>query len=263
MTRAIRDEQFKVSTPAGPRTMTVRTPSWLCPCPALLLSFSGEARQSLENVPYCIVADVFLAAGHRVAALDLPNHGELEDAHGRQLEGMAAALRAGVDVYGRFAQTCVAAVDQLIERQLAQAGLIAVNGTSRGGLAALHAMAADARISAGAIHASIINLLTLREFAGQENNPLIAANNAAALLDKLVDRPLLITVGEEDPRVSAPASFDFYARLNARARVCPPSLFVGVGVSHGTTYPQHAGYSAAAGFLLQQIAQAMKAQPGN
>ena len=243
------------------RPALVHTPRLLCQHPALLITLTGSRQEALEHRDYRMVADIFLAAGHRAASFDLPNHGERVDRYGEGLAGMAAAAAAGVDVFADLQATGRALLDRCIELGLARAGGIVLNGVSRGGLAALHVMAADTRVLACAIHAPVTHLPALREFAALPDNPIVRRANAGALTDRLADRPVFIAIGAEDPRVGAAHAFEFHARLQALAQAYPPELFVAPGISHGATYPEEIGFYAAAGFLLRHCAEQAKGLP--
>lgn len=238
------------------RKALVRTPERLCRLPALLVCLTADRRTSLDGEDYRRVSDIFLAAGHRVAAFDLPKHGERADAHGKGLVGMAAAVEAGEDVFADIQATGKAFLDAMSARGWMPAGVALFNGVSRGGLSSLHVMAADERVLACALHAPVTDLPTLREFSRLKDHPVIQRSNAAALVDRLADRPVFIAIGCGDPRVGAGHCFDFHARLCAVARRNAPVLFTMPGNSHAEGFSQDLGYAAAAAFLLTRYSEA-------
>src|SRR5688500_12896640 len=97
-----RDEEIFV--PAAGKTVRclLRTPPRLAKDPWLLINLSMDCRHSLDNTSYGIAADAFLDAGHRAVGMDLPQHGASVDAFGEGLDGIAAAMRAGTDVFSDF-----------------------------------------------------------------------------------------------------------------------------------------------------------------
>lgn len=240
------------------RKALVRTPARLCPRAALLINLAADRRGALDEEWFGIVPNIFLAAGHRVASIDLPCHGETAEPGVEGLTGMACAIARGEDVFAHLRATGAALVDLCLDRGLAAIERILVSGTSRGGLAAMHLMADDPRILAMAAHVPVTRLPTLIEFRDLADHPLVHRANAEALIPKLADRPVFLAMGSSDPRVSAEQCFTFFAKLQAASRRTPPVLFCAEGQSHGDTYPGHAGYQAGAAFLLRECAERMK-----
>lgn len=244
------------------RKALIRTPNRLCKRSALLINLATDRRDSLDGEWFTIVPTIFLAAGHRVAAIDLPYHGEYAEPGGEGLPGIARAIARGEDVFADFRAVGRAFADLCIVRGLVAPGRILVSGTSRGGLCALHLMADDPRIAAAAAHVPVTHLPTLAEFRELAGNPIVARSNAEALIPALADRAVFLAIGSSDPRVSAERCFEFHARLRAASRCRPPVLFRAEGQSHGGDYPAEAGYHAGAAFLLQACAETMKNPAG-
>lgn len=249
------DEVLVLQTPMGPRQAVVRTPARLAKYPTLLIALAGPIHACLDDPDYCVVSDILLAAGHRVASFDLPNHGQRVNAHGKNLSGMAAAIAAGEDVFADIRCTGQALIDQAIQQKWTHADDILLMGISRGGLSAMHIMAADPRVGAAAVISTVTDLPTLHEFANLRDHPIIQQSNAQALLEPLSDRWLFGAIGQTDPRVNADLAIDFFHQLQARGKSRFPSLYVGPGQSHGSTFDQHLAYQAAAAFLLDRHAQ--------
>jgi hypothetical protein len=252
------DQDIMVQAPAGPGKVTVRTPARLAKRPALLLNFAGDRRSAFEGDYFRIASDIFLAAGHRVASFDMPSHGEWLEPFGEGLAGMSKAMEAGVDIFGQFAETGKQFLDYAIAQGLVTKNAIVLDGTSRGGLAGLHLMARDERVVAIAIHAPLTWIPEPTEFRHLAGNALAERSSAAALVERLADRPIFMDIGLGDPRVGAHHCFDFHARLCAASRRVPPTLFTAPGISHGPTYPPESGHIAGAAFLLYQCAIRLK-----
>lgn len=252
------DEELELSISG--RKALVRTPERVTPGRVLCIELALDRAYTLNNPPYNIVSEIFLAAGHRVASLDMPQHGELADEHGEGLEGIANAARAGVDVFADFAAAARELVDACIAMKWAKAGRIVITGTSRGGHASLALMAGDARVLACAAIAPVTYLPAVREFADQADNPIIRRWNANALIPHLADRHVFLNIGEEDPRVGAEHCFDFHAHLTAASRTVRPVLYTLPGATHGPAFLEP-GYHAAAAFLLARCADAIKSGP--
>ena len=242
------------------RKALVRTPERLFRFPAFMMNF-GLDRQATLDGECGIVSDMFLAAGHRVAALDLPNHGDRVDSYGNGLEGQAAAIKAGVDIFKDMRETATAFIDLMIERGLATENAIVIDGTSRGALMALHVYAFDNRVLALSIHAPVTYSPKLIEFSSLADNPIIQRSNAEALIPLLADKPLFIAIGSSDERIGAECCFDFFAKLRAMCTINQPVLFTGPGATHDISpgsFVRETGYFAAAGFLLQHCAEQLK-----
>jgi len=252
-------EEIRFQVAGAPRTAVVRTPKRLNTDPAILLHFGGAWRDMLDHESYRMIPDAFLAAGHRVAAFDMPCHGErANEKFGGDLAGMVATIKAGVNPYFDIRDTAAALIDIFLARKFIRPGGVALHGTSRGGLAAMHVLANNPNAMAAVIHAPLIYLPAVREMADLVGNPVAEACNAFSLVDKLADRPLLVVNGETDPRVDEKQMFAFFAQLTAKSRQRPPEIYIAPGVSHGWTFPTDAGYNAALGFLLSKVANWMK-----
>ena len=111
------------------------------------------------------------------------------------------------------------------------------------------------------IHAPRTYIPKLIEFSHLADNPIIQRSNAEALVPKLANKPLFISIGSSDERIGAECCFDFYAKLRAVCTKNHPVLFTGPGASHDLSpgsFVREAGYFAAAGFLLQHCAEEIK-----
>lgn len=257
------DEELVVRIAGGrARKVLVRTPSRVTPGGVLCLNLAMDRTFTLDTAPYNIVTNLFLAAGHRVASLDMPQHGELVDGFGEGLAGMAAAVAAGVDIFADLAAAARALVDEGIRRGWVTPGRVVACGTSRGGHAALCLLAEDDRLLAAAVHAPVTCLPALEEFAALADHPIVRRWNAGALAPRLAGRPVFQHIGEEDPRVGAEHCFALHARLTAAARGgARPVLYTLPGSTHGDAFLEP-GYHAAAAFLLAQCADAIKGETG-
>ena len=230
------------------RACRLRVPRRRAPDPALLVNLAGTAEEALAGHPYRLAPRDFLAAGHAVVAFDLPNHGALADRFGSGLTGMAAAVAGGVDVFAALRAHGRAAVDACVARGLGRAGRVFVAGTSRGGLAALHLLAADGRIAAAAVNAPVTHLPALREFALLGGAPLAERNSALTLTDRIGRRPVWIGINRADSRVGTAHCRRFFARLRAsQGASSASSLHVYEGETHRLP---DAGFALGARWLL-------------
>jgi pimeloyl-ACP methyl ester carboxylesterase len=258
------DAELTLDVPGGAINATLRTPRQLSQHPALLINLGGSAQAALNEQPYCIAADIFLAAGHHVVSFDLPCHGRRGSEYGGGLSGMAKAIAAGVDVFGNIQDTGRVLISRCIDEGRIGPHAVLVHGTSRGGLAAFHVAAADRRVLAVAAQVPVTHIPALEEFAHLDGNEIIEHANAAALIPRLADRPVFVAVGAVDTRVGEQHCFDFCAALDAASNATT-SLFTAPGRSHGggdpdeLRFPTELGYQAGAAFLLQHFAQSAKA----
>ena len=247
-----RDEEALVSASGHVRPFVLRTPEALAARPGLLIYFSLSTRHALDELPYATVPRLFGAAGHYVASFDLPQHGRWTNAYGEGLTGMANAVAAGHDVFADVAAMGRAVVDACLARQVGAAGGIAVAGASRGALCALHLLAADPRIAAGAGFAPVIDLPTLTEFAALRDSPIVQRANALALAPRLADRPVWLAIKEHDARVGTAQCRAFFAALHAAA---PPGVPQELRIEPGDTHTMSdEGYQAGGAWLLARLA---------
>lgn len=215
------EEQLPLRSPGKSDRFLLRTPRQVTEDAALLINLAMDRRRTLDDHPYCIASNLFLAAGHRAASFDLPNHGDNADDFGSGLDGIAAAIAAGVDAFEVVRASTRSMVDHAIRNGLVRPGRIFVSGTSRGGLSALHAMAAEPRIAAAAVFAPVTDLEVLQEFAPLASSALLQRSNARALIDQLAGRPVFVSIGMSDARVGTSNCLELFARLQF---VCPQAV---------------------------------------
>lgn len=248
-TTDFREQELPLRASGVKASFTLRTPANLCDHPALLLNLANERRRTLEERPYCLTSGIFLAAGHYVASFDLPNHGENVDSHGGGLAGMAAAVAAGIDVFDTIRTDAGTLIHTCIDRNLVPPGRIFACGTSRGGLAALHVLAAHRGVAASAIYAPVTHLAALTEFSTLAEHPFIIRNSALSLSRSLMDRPLYIAISPNDARVGTAHCLEFHERLSAvNDRVV---LHMDSANGHRVS---DAAHQRGAAFLLEQAA---------
>ena len=256
-----RDEELTIKVNGEETLAIIRTPIRRAVRPALLINLAADVKNALGGDFFRIVPDIFLAAGHRVVSFSLPCHGERVNEYGEGIEGWANSIKAGIDVFADIRATGTTLIDLCLERDLAYGETIVIDGTSRAGLAALHILSAESRITAAAIHAPVTYIPAVTEYHGTEENLMVKRSNASALVPKLADKPLFIAIGSSDVRVGAEHCFEFYAGLRAVCKQNPPQLFTGPGPSHNTDpgcFAAETGYHAAAGFLLRHCAEKLK-----
>lgn len=169
----------------------------------------------------------------------------------------AIHTKKGEEFVQPYVTGCRAVLDHLIAEGFTDPQRVAIEGVSRGGFCALHFAAAEPRIKAVIGISPVTNPLALKEFAG------VTATQAAAIsldgvMKSLIGRPVWISIGNSDDRVSTDDCIGFTRRLVTATRRLQPKLnlipvHLHVGLSAGHRAPDDA-YSAAADFLLTHFA---------
>ena len=215
-------KEFQLDRPCGPLVCTLLEPrsDRLAGAPALLLAIAGDRGSALWGPIHRIPTDLFLAAGHRVLAFDLPHHGDRAGGpHGADLAGMRRALLAGEDPFERFVADALAAIDASWERGWVGPGRLVAAGASRGGYCALRLLAADPRVVAAAAMAPVTDWALLREFADHHADPRVSSTRLERWVEPLADRPVFVAIGANDDRVGTHLCARFMASLlEARAK---------------------------------------------
>lgn len=207
--------EFDVTTDAGPLTCGLASPAPenTATDPALLLAFGGTRQGPLGADAHSDPVKLFVRAGHRALSFDLPNHGDLVDAHGEGLTGMCTALLAGDDPFARFVANGKKVIDVCLEKDWARPGKIFVCGGSRGGYCALRLGAADPRINGIAGLAPVTDWRVLSEFSAATERPKVAALALHHWAADLAGRPVYMAIGNHDHRVGTHACVALAQRL--------------------------------------------------
>lgn len=224
------------------------------PAPApLLFVFASALETSLGTDPYNRTALQLLRKGFLCASLDLPCHGQ------DQRPGEPAGLwgwRARLDQGEDFVAPFTAQVSRLLDHLIGTGGVdprrVAACGTSRGGFAAAHAVAADPRIRAAALFAPVTALPVLNEFAGLENHPLAAALSLVAQAPRLASRALWVSIGHRDQRVGTDHCIAFCRQVVAAGGEQPADCALQVLPAEGHQTPAGA-YEEAAGWISARL----------
>ena len=243
---------MKQLTTAAGTAFAMLPPQVAVPASTLLL-FSSTGEEALTTAPYCRVGRLLHAQGWNVASLDLPCHAaDRRASEPPELEGWAARCAAGEDFVAAFRGRVNAVVEHLIATGVADPERIVAAGTSRGGFMAFQAAAGNPRIRAVAAFAPVTDLLALREFAGQETNPLterLALNHA---VEVLAGRAAWITIGNADERVNTGKVVGFGRALaiaaHERGLACDIALHVLPVPGHASLAEWH---DEAAGWLVR------------
>lgn len=173
------------------------------PAPTLFV-FGGDARSSLLGEDVNQIGRLLMPHGYLCVSVDVPCHGfDIRDGEKPAgLEGWKNRIVNGEDLAANFSARSSKVLDHLIAEKFTDPARVAVAGTSRGGFAALHFAAADPRVKQAIGFAPVTHLPALTEFAGAQEHPKVLAQSVIHVADKLVGKPLLLIIGNDDARVS-------------------------------------------------------------
>ena len=207
---------------------------------------------------------IYSGAGEQLACdgwlyvtLDPPCHGHSQrPEEPANLLGWAHRVKQGNELIGPFVKRCRQVLDFLIAEGYTDPARVAACGTSRGGFCAFHFAATEPRIRVVTAVSPVTNLLALREFKGVE--PRLAGDlNVANLAQKLGTRPLWLSIGDKDQRVSTTDCRNTARRLKGTAlrrqageQAAPVDLVIAPVDGHRAI--PHA-YTLAAEFIRQHM----------
>jgi esterase FrsA len=184
--------------------------------PAPLVVIMGNAaQQSLEDESIGLVGWLLQKQGFLSVALDLPCHGK-DRRPGEPENGMSCwrtRLEKGENLLADYRTRLAGVIDHLVREGYADPARVGAAGVSRGGFMALHSAAAEPRLHYAVAFAPLTDLLALREFQGTTAAEPARALDVMLLAPKLVDRPVLLSIGNNDERVGTRHAMDFALRL--------------------------------------------------
>lgn len=209
------------------------------PAPTLLL-FAAAAAYTQNTEPYSRVGHLLHSKGWNVVSLDAPCHGDdVRPGEPPELAGWAARIGAGEDIIAEFQARVNDLVEHLVTTGVTDPARIAAAGSSRGGFMAFQAAAACPRIRAVVAFAPVTDLIALREFAGQEQNPLVKRLALANAVESLADRDSWITIGYSDERVDTDKAVAFARALAAASQT---RFMTGDVALHVLPVPGHSSF---------------------
>ncbi len=212
------------------------------PAPTLFI-FALDAERTLSDTLYRRCGNQLAKEGFLSVSVDLPCHGR--ERRGNEpdgLDGWRHRVDAGSNPMAELNDRLRSVLDHLIARKLTDPENVFACGTSRGGFAALHFAAADARVKGVAAYSPVTELSALREFEGQAESETRLALALSNHLDSLVSRSIWIMIGDRDQRVSTDAAIRFARKLSARAaeKSLPSKVELHVCPSDGHHAPKSA-----------------------
>ena len=188
------------------------------PAPTLFV-FALSAKETLGSIKYRQSGNQLTDRGFLLVSLDLPCHGA--DRRLREPEGLAgwrARVDSGEPLVEPFVRRASAVLDYLVKHKYSDSNHVAACGTSRGGFAAMHFAAADARVKCVAGFAPVTDLAALSEFKDVSDLSAIAKLSLASQADRLAGRPVWIAIGDADQRVDTDRAIALSRSLSTAAR---------------------------------------------
>lgn len=200
---------------------------------------------SIENMAadpkryYTVTGDELARQGWLYVVLDPALEGfQATAGEPASLKGWSHQLRAGRNFMEPYTKQCSEVLDHLIAEGFADAGRIAVSGTSRGGFCAFHFAARDPRIKVITAVSPVTNpraLTECKDVTEEQAKPVDIDSYA----DKLAGRTVWLTIGNDDLRVSSDDTIRLAQKIVAATKKkfpdqprIPVELIVGPSVGH-------------------------------
>jgi hypothetical protein len=181
--------------------------------PLLFLS-GGERRPNIENESGNTLGWILAKHGYVQASIDTPCHGEdVRPGEPTGLAGWRARLEKGEPLFATFTTQARSVIDYLVRRGTVDPERIGAAGSSRGGFVSLHLAAAEPRIKFVVAFAAVSDLLALREFHGMADPAPARALDIMTLAEKLLDRPIWLSIADNDERVGSRHAIDFMLHM--------------------------------------------------
>ena len=213
------------------------------PAPTLFV-LQGEIDVARREPIYTEVARLLALHGFISVILDAPGHGE--DQRPGEPPDLASwnwRVNQGQDLIGGFVARAKAVLDHLIQEKISDPDKVAACGTSRGGFLAFQLAAHEPRIRCVGGIAPVTDLLALREFNATTNRAAADTLALANLAPRLAGRPVWISIGNNDARVSTDAAIALSRALVACAppdrEIVPVELLVNAGPGHRSSVQDH------------------------
>jgi len=219
------------------------------PAPTVFL-FGMSAEQALDSGFFEGLLRPLMDQGCIFVSLDLPGHGmDQKEGDRPEVPGTAGARSAlycwrlrmekGDTVIPAFIAKVSSVLDYLIREGYTDPENVVAAGSSRGAFVAAHFAAADNRVKCVVCLCPVTNLLALYEFKGRENDPIVKSLNLVSIAGKLAGRPVWISIGNNDLRVSTDDAIAFSRKLVELSAIgekaADVELYVYPAVGHNCT----------------------------
>jgi pimeloyl-ACP methyl ester carboxylesterase len=157
------------------------------------------------KTPYYTQAAVYLRRlGYMVVAIDVPSHGSqiIDPVNDVGLDGWAWRVRNGMNFVEEYNKRLHDVVTTLIAEGRTRPGMLAVQGTSRGGFLAYSYAMYDDRVACASGFSPITDLVATRWFAPLADNPLVQQLNLTNRVSEMLGNPVFLVIGDRDGVVS-------------------------------------------------------------
>lgn len=175
------------------------------------------------KTPYFTQAAIYLRKlGYMVVSIDMPSHASqiIDPVNDLGLDGWAWRLRNGMNFVDEHNKRMHDVVNTLIGTGRTRAGMMVVQGTSRGGFLAFHYAMYDDRVVCVSGYSPITDLVATQWFAPIADNPLVQQLNVTNP-DRIADIlgiPVFIVIGDRDGVVSNRAAYAWSQSLSDASR---------------------------------------------
>ena len=211
-------------TPAGTEYYILGTPA-----PGrqrVLLTLSNHDPATTHDdlaTPYYTQAAIYLRRlGYLVVGVDAPSHGSqiIDPVNDVGLPGWAWRLRNGMDFVTEHNKRLHNVVSDLIAKGITAPGMIAVQGTSRGGFLAYHYAIHDDRVACALGFSPVTVLEVTPWFAPIADNPLVKQLTLSNpdRVTEIMSRPQFVVIGDRDTLVSNVAAHAWSQQVSDAAR---------------------------------------------
>lgn len=211
-------------TPAGTEYYVLGTP---LPGPQrVLLTFSNHDPAPTHDdlaTPYYTQAAIYLRRlGYLVVGMDAPSHGSqiIDPVNDLGIPGWAWRLSNGMDFIAEHNQRMRDVVDDLVAQGITEPGMVATQGTSRGGFLAYHYAMHDDRVACALGFSPITVLEATNWFAPIADNPLVkklTLSNPDRVAE-IMGVPQFTVIGDRDTLVSNVAAEGWSQQVSDAAR---------------------------------------------
>jgi dienelactone hydrolase len=209
------------------------------PSPTLFF-LAADGDSALRDPSFLQCGAELQKAGYFCVSIELPGHGaERRDGEPEGLAAWRVRIDAGENPLKELNARITSVIDHLATANYTDPARLGVCGVSRGGFAALHASAADARLRCVVLYSPVTSLSALLEFQDIEQTKLLRELDLANIIDSLRERDIWLTIGDHDERVDTDAAVQFARRLSdaSAIRKAPGRIELRVCPAEGHTTP--------------------------
>jgi pimeloyl-ACP methyl ester carboxylesterase len=205
------------------------------PLPSIFyFSLSGE--ESLNLDPYNQPAMLLAEQGLRVFSLTLPGH-EGVFPHKAAIKEWSDAISSGNNIIATFVETCLQALNILIDKQYVDPNYVGVAGLSRGAFIATHLAVQDPRITTVLGFAPLTTFSTMKDFESMSEMSLAQSLSIKNLIPFLIKKSVRYYIGNHDTMVNTQECFSFIhdlaeAGYQETHRFIPAELIIYPSIGH-------------------------------